>query len=108
MSRRILEVPNSFSESAREERLEVAELLADGAVTLAAARRKAEAGLGLFTGLEWIVLAYYVQLGSQEAILPFRGETMMCNSGSLSSGIQGPPGQENDPGMSITFQICRS
>jgi len=56
------EVAKQLLESARGDRLEVAELLADATVALAAARRKAEAGLSLARA-EWIVLAYYVQLG---------------------------------------------
>ena len=56
------EVAKQLLESAREDRLEVAELLADATVALASARRKAEAGLSL-SRAEWIVVAYYVQLG---------------------------------------------
>jgi len=56
------EVAKQLLESARGDRLEVAELLADATVALAAARRKAEAGLSLARA-EWIVLAYYVQFG---------------------------------------------
>jgi hypothetical protein len=70
------EVAKQLLESAREERLEVAELLADATVTLAAARRKAEAGLSL-SRAEWIVLAYYVQLGV-ESSTPISRETMMA------------------------------
>lgn len=61
------EVAKQLLESAREDRLEVAELLADATVALAAARRKAEAGLSLARA-EWIVLAYYVQLGVESHI----------------------------------------
>jgi hypothetical protein len=61
------EVAKQLLESAREDRLEVAELLADVTVALAAARRKAEAGLSLARA-EWIVLAYYVQLGVESHI----------------------------------------
>lgn len=56
------EVAKQLLESAREDRLEVAELLADATVALAGARHKAEAGLSL-SRAEWIVVAYYVQLG---------------------------------------------
>jgi hypothetical protein len=56
------EVAKQLLESAREDRLEVAELLADATAALAGARRKAEAGLSL-SRAEWIVVAYYVQLG---------------------------------------------
>ena len=63
------EVAKQLLESAREERLEVAELLADGTGTLAAARRKGEAGQSL-SRAEWIVLAYYVQLGVESHIGP--------------------------------------
>jgi hypothetical protein len=61
------EAAKQLLESAREERLEVAELLADGTVALAAARRKGEAGQSL-SRAEWIVLAYYVQLGVESHI----------------------------------------
>jgi hypothetical protein len=61
------EVAKQLLESAREDRLEVAELLADATVALAAARRKAEAGLSLARA-EWILLAYYVQLGVESHI----------------------------------------
>ncbi len=61
------EVAKQLLESAREDRLEVAELLADATVALAAARCKAEAGLSLARA-EWIVLAYYVQLGVESHI----------------------------------------
>jgi hypothetical protein len=56
------EVAKQLLESAREDRLEVAELLADGTGALTAARRKSEAGQSL-SRAEWIVVAYYVQLG---------------------------------------------
>ncbi len=61
------EAAKQLLESAREDRLEVAELLADGTVALAAARRKGEAGQSL-SRAEWIVLAYYVQLGVESHI----------------------------------------
>ncbi len=61
------EVAKQLLESARENRLEVAELLADATAALAGARRKAEAGLSL-SRAEWIVLAHYVQLGVESSI----------------------------------------
>jgi hypothetical protein len=61
------EVAKQLLESAREDRLEVAELMANATVALAAARRKAEAGVSL-SRAEWIVLAYYVQLGLESHI----------------------------------------
>lgn len=61
------EVAKQLLESAREDRLEVAELLADGTAALAAARRKGEGGQSL-SKAEWIVLAYYVQLGVESHI----------------------------------------
>ena len=61
------EVAKQLLESAREDRLEVAELLADGTNALAVARRKGEAGQSL-SRAEWIVLAYYVQLGVESHI----------------------------------------
>ena len=61
------EAAKQLLESAREDRLEVAELLADGTGALATARRKGEAGQSL-SRAEWIVLAYYVQLGIESHI----------------------------------------
>lgn len=61
------EAAKQLLESAREDRLEVAELLADATLTLARARRKGEAGQSL-SRAEWIVLAYYVQLGVESSI----------------------------------------
>lgn len=61
------EVAKQLLESARENRLEVAELFADATATLAGARRKAEAGLSL-SRAEWIVLAHYVQLGVESPL----------------------------------------
>jgi hypothetical protein len=70
------EVAKQLLESAREDRLEVAELLADATATLAGARRKAEGGLSL-SRAEWIVIAYYVQLGVESDIgRLFSAETM--------------------------------
>ncbi len=67
------EAAKQLLESAREDRLEVAELLADATVALAATRRKAEAGQSL-SRAEWIVLAYYVQLGVESHVgVRFRG-----------------------------------
>ncbi len=70
------EVAKQLLESARENRLEVAELLADATAALAGARRKAEAGLSL-SRAEWIVLAHYAQLGVESSIAdPISLETM--------------------------------
>ena len=70
------EVAKQLLESAREDRLEVAELLANATVALAAARRKGEAGMSL-SRAEWIVLAYYVQLGVESDLGgPISRETM--------------------------------
>jgi hypothetical protein len=70
------EVAKQLLESAREDRLEVAELLANATVALAAARRKAEAGMSL-SRAEWIVLAYNVQLGIESYVGgPISRETM--------------------------------
>lgn len=70
------EVAKQLLESAREDRLEVAELLANATVALAAARRKAEAGMSL-SRAEWIVLAYYVQQGIESDLSkPVSRETM--------------------------------
>jgi hypothetical protein len=70
------EVAKQLLESARGDRMEVAQLLADASVALAGARRKLEAGLSL-SRAEWIVLAYYVQLGVESHIGdPISPETM--------------------------------
>jgi hypothetical protein len=70
------EVAKQLLESARENRLEVAELLADATEALAGARRKVEAGLSP-SRAEWIVLAHYAQLGVESSIAdPISGETM--------------------------------
>ena len=70
------EVAKQLLESARESRLEVAELLANGTDALATARRKAEAGVSLARA-EWIVLAYYVQLGVESHVgAPVSAATM--------------------------------
>jgi hypothetical protein len=61
------EVAKQLLESAREDRLEVAEQLANGTEALAAARRKAEAGMSLARA-EWIVLAYHVKLGVESHV----------------------------------------
>src|SRR5579862_1284103 len=62
------EVAKQLLESAREDRLEVAELLANSTEALAAARRKAEAGMSLGRA-EWIVLAYHVQKGVESHVV---------------------------------------
>jgi hypothetical protein len=70
------EMAKQLLESAREDRLEVAELLADATVALVAARRKAEAGLSL-SRAEWIVVAYHVQQGVESHVgSPVSRETM--------------------------------
>jgi len=70
------EVAKQLLESAREDRLEVAELLTNATVALAAARRKGEAGISL-SRAEWIVLAYYVQQGIESDLSdPVSRETM--------------------------------
>jgi hypothetical protein len=70
------EVAKQLLESARENRLEVAELLADATSALAGSRRKAEAALSL-SRAEWIILAHYIQLGVENYIEdPISSETM--------------------------------
>ncbi len=70
------EVAKQLLESARGDRMEVAQLLADASVALAGARRKLEAGLSL-SRAEWIVLAYYIQLGVETSMAdPISPETM--------------------------------
>ncbi len=61
------EVAKQLLESARENRLEVAELLADATAALAGAQRKVEAGLSL-SRAEWIIVAHYAQLGVESSI----------------------------------------
>jgi len=70
------EVAKQLLESAREDRLEVADLLADPTAALAGARRKAEAGLSL-SRAEWIVVGHYVQVGVESPMAnPIAPETM--------------------------------
>src|SRR5712691_976236 len=56
------EIAKQLLESARDERLEVADLLADPTDALLRVRRKGEATLGL-SQAEWTVLAHFVQEG---------------------------------------------
>src|SRR6266498_573110 len=56
------EIAKQLLESARDERLEVADLLADPTDALLRIRRKGEAPLGL-SQAEWTVLAHFVQEG---------------------------------------------
>ncbi len=56
------EIAKQLLESARDERLEVADLLADPTDVLLRIRRKGEAALGL-SQAEWTVLAHFVQEG---------------------------------------------
>lgn len=58
------EVAKQLLEAAREERLEVVELLGDATESLARMRRKAEAGQ-MLSRAEWTVLAYYAQQGAE-------------------------------------------
>jgi hypothetical protein len=58
------EVAKQLLESAREDRLEVADLLADATQSLVQARKKIEAGLSL-SQAEWIVLAYFIRHGAE-------------------------------------------
>lgn len=61
------EVAKQLLESAREDRLEVAELLTNATAALTLARRKTEAGVGL-SRAEWTVLAHYVQQGVESHV----------------------------------------
>jgi hypothetical protein len=58
------EIAKQLLESAREERLEVVELLAKPTDSLVEIRRKGEAGQ-MLTRAQWTVLAYFVQQGSE-------------------------------------------
>lgn len=74
------EVAKQLLESAREDRLEVADLLADTTQSLVQARKKIEAGLSL-SQAEWIVLAYFIRHGAEtyrEGMqgMPVSAETM--------------------------------
>ncbi len=74
------EVAKQLLESAREDRLEVAELLSDATKSLAQARRKIEAGYSLSRS-EWIVVAYFAQQGTERysnlaPTYPVSGETV--------------------------------
>ena len=101
------EVAKQLLESAREDRLDVAELLANATAALAAARRKGEAGLSL-SRAEWIVLAYYVQLGVESHIGdPISSETMKRNSGSLSCGVRRAAREEVEPGYPLPLESSR-
>ena len=74
------EVAKQLLESAREDRLEVANMLADATQSLVQARKKIEAGLS-FSQAEWIVLAYFIRYGAEtyrEGVqgMPVSHETM--------------------------------
>lgn len=101
------EVAKQLLESAREDRLEVAELLTNASAALAAARRKGEAGLSLARA-EWIVLAHYAQQGveSQTGDLVSR-ETM---KGILEAFLRRTRCGvvRSRAGMTITSRICRA
>jgi hypothetical protein len=56
------EVAKQLLESAREDRLEVAQLLSDATMSLAQARRKIEAGYAL-SRAEWIIVAFFARQG---------------------------------------------
>jgi len=74
------EVAKQLLESAREDRLEVADLLAEATKSLVQARKKIEAGLSL-SQAEWIVLAYFIRQGAETYLegmqgMPVSHETM--------------------------------
>lgn len=58
------EIAKQLLESAREDRLEVVDLLAKATASLLTIRRKGESGQPL-SRAEWTVLAYYVQQGAE-------------------------------------------
>jgi hypothetical protein len=58
-------VGKQLLKSAREDRLEVAELLTNATESLAQARKKIETGYALSRS-EWIVVAYFAQQGSEQ------------------------------------------
>jgi len=91
------EVAKQLLESAREDRLEVAELLSDATKSLAQARRKIEAGYSLSRS-EWIVVAYFAQQGTERysnlaPTYPVSGETVKGKSMSVSRMFR--PGKRN-------------
>jgi hypothetical protein len=73
------EIAKQLLESAREDRLEVVDLLSEPTKALLEIRRKGEAG-HLLSKAEWIVLAYFVQQGleafSSERPSPISGESL--------------------------------
>jgi hypothetical protein len=70
------EVAKQLLESAREDRLEVAELLSNPTASLDRARRKIDAGYSLARA-EWIVLAYFAYQGIESAAAkPVSNETL--------------------------------
>jgi hypothetical protein len=60
------EIANQFLESARDERLEIVDLLAEPTESMLQIRRKGEAGAVLSRG-EWTVLAHFLQIGVESA-----------------------------------------
>jgi hypothetical protein len=60
------EIAKQFLESARDDRLEVVDLLAEPTQSLLQIRRKGEAG-SVLSRAEWTVLAYFVQVGVESA-----------------------------------------
>lgn len=66
------EVAKQLLESAREDRLEVADLLSESKTSLPQMRRKLEAGQSL-SQAEWIVLAYFARHGAESYVVGKRG-----------------------------------
>ncbi len=69
------EVAKQLLESAREDRLEVADLLSEATKSLTQVRRKLEAGQSL-SQAEWIVVAYFVRCGVETYSESTRGKLL--------------------------------
>ena len=96
--------PSSFWSPHEGTGSEVAQLLADASVALAGARRKLEAGLSL-SRAEWIVLAYYIQLGVETSMAdPISPETMRGILQAFRAAYPGTPGKEGEPGCPLSFE----
>ncbi len=89
------EVAKQLLESAREDRLEVVELLAHPTETLLQIRRKGEAGYPL-SRAEWAVLAHFVQQGvealSSKTPNPVSRDSLMAGAGCVPRRVRSAHG----------------
>ena len=128
----ISEIAKQFLESAREDRLEVVDLLADPLTTLLQVRRKGEARHQL-SRAEWTVVAYFVQQGLEAysaetphavsrrswtnvidafvALYELRGERAVPEDayylGNLPVQVRPAPMQGTKRGEQVTTEIVR-